>query len=258
MLPRLWPYLDHNTSSVRKATLQTLRTLTRPLVTHRTNGETTSDDKSQSTDTNGENGDQKDDIKDKKDSLKDQIIDSKDQKEIPKDQDMSNDQKEASQSVVSNSNGEEMEVIANGDDKSDVKVNGDAKVSDDSDKLMWTPELLQEAMRYIYQRVLFEHVHEIQDIAVQVTIYSYTKGSCVILARIIIVKAAYSTSVCIRARLTQRFIRDSFVKCPTQNSHKTAGPWQLRINKTDADLNITVTFALLFTEFKNLALEWNR
>ncbi|XP_013143480.1 PREDICTED: TATA-binding protein-associated factor 172 [Papilio polytes] len=89
VLPRLWPYLDHSTSSVRKATLQTLRTLTRPLVT--------TDD-------------------------------------------------------------------TNGDDKLDVKVNGKA----DSRLLAWTPELLQDAMRHVYQRVLFEHVHDIQEVALQV------------------------------------------------------------------------------------------
>ncbi|XP_045535589.1 TATA-binding protein-associated factor 172 [Papilio machaon] len=96
VLPRLWPYLDHSTSSVRKATLQTLRTLTRPLVT--------TDD----TKTNG-NGDT---------------------------------------TVV------------------DVKVNGTDKV--DSGLLTWTPELLQDAMRHVYQRVLFEHVHDIQEVALQV------------------------------------------------------------------------------------------
>ncbi|XP_075973865.1 histone acetyltransferase 1 [Anticarsia gemmatalis] len=90
VLPRLWPYLDHSTSSVRKATLQTLRTLTRPLVT-KNNGQT---------DSNG-----------------------------------------------------------------NTEVNSNM---DNTQYLDWTPELLQEAMRHIYQRVLFEHVHEIQDIAVQV------------------------------------------------------------------------------------------
>ncbi|XP_045448730.1 TATA-binding protein-associated factor 172 [Melitaea cinxia] len=89
VLPRLWPYLDHSTSSVRKATLQTLRTLTRPLVTT--------------------------------------------------------------------------------SDKSDSKtIEVKCENGEDSQYLSWTPELLQEAMRHIYQRVLFEYVHEIQEIAVQV------------------------------------------------------------------------------------------
>ncbi|XP_047507448.1 TATA-binding protein-associated factor 172 isoform X2 [Pieris napi] len=83
VLPRLWPYLDHSTSSVRKATLQTLRTLTKPLV------------------------------------------------------------------------------ITNG--HSEVRES-----AEESEWLAWTPELLQATMRHIYQRVLFEHVHEIQEIALQV------------------------------------------------------------------------------------------
>ncbi|XP_048483011.1 TATA-binding protein-associated factor 172 isoform X2 [Plutella xylostella] len=87
VLPRMWPYLDHSTSSVRKATLQTLRTLTRPLVTE------PKETQPQPAENTAENG---------------------------------------------------------------------------VEYLVWTPELLQEAMRYIYQRILFEHVHDIQDIAVQV------------------------------------------------------------------------------------------
>ncbi|KAG7302725.1 hypothetical protein JYU34_012678 [Plutella xylostella] len=87
VLPRMWPYLDHSTSSVRKATLQTLRTLTRPLVTE------------------------------------------------PKET-----QPQAEENTAENG----------------------------VEYLVWTPELLQEAMRYIYQRILFEHVHDIQEIAVQV------------------------------------------------------------------------------------------
>lgn len=149
VLPRLWPYLDHNTSSVRKATLQTLRTLTRPLVTHRTNGESSN---SQSIDKNGDNANQKDNNSSSKDQEK-----------------VSEEQIEASkvntQSEEIKPNGD----IVNGDDNSVTQPNGDTKVRDDSDKLMWTPELLQEAMRYVYQRVLFEHVHEIQNIAVQVS-----------------------------------------------------------------------------------------
>ncbi|XP_063825309.1 TATA-binding protein-associated factor 172 [Ostrinia nubilalis] len=92
VLPRLWPYLDHSTSSVRKAALQTLRTLTRPLIT--------SAPKNNGVENGGEN-------------------------------------------------------VPNGDCNPDRF-------------LMWTPELLQEAMRHVYQRILFEHVHEIQEIAIQV------------------------------------------------------------------------------------------
>lgn len=79
VLPRLWPYVDHSTSSVRKATLQTLRTLTRPLVT------------STSTSTSTERP-------------------------------------------------------ANGDQPAGAEPA-------DTQYLSWTPELLQEAMRYVYQRI---------------------------------------------------------------------------------------------------------
>ncbi|XP_068631717.1 TATA-binding protein-associated factor 172 [Battus philenor] len=103
VLPRLWPYLDHSTSSVRKATLQTLRTLTRPLVTTTEATKTT------------------------------------------------------------NGSGEK----ASEDKLEDAKaMNGVVDVP--GHLLMWTPELLQEAMRHIYQRVLFEHVHDIQEVALQV------------------------------------------------------------------------------------------
>jgi hypothetical protein len=59
----------------------------------------------------------------------------------------------------------------NGDES---KLNGD---KDDELYLMWTPELLQEAMRYVYQRVLFEHVHEIQEIALQVWFFCSVSSS---------------------------------------------------------------------------------
>ncbi|XP_037872646.2 TATA-binding protein-associated factor 172 isoform X1 [Bombyx mori] len=98
VLPRLWPYLDHATSSVRKATLQTLRTLTRPLVTT---------------------------AAPRADSAHSPPPDNAAPSEAP----------------------------PNGLDEQ---------------YLMWTPELLQEAMRHVYQRVLFEHIYEIQEIAVQV------------------------------------------------------------------------------------------
>ena len=111
VLPRLWPYLDHSTSSVRKATLQTLRTITRPLITSKPS-----------------NG---------------QINGDKNQKE------------------------NESSDKENADDEKNLKINENKSETDQC--LNWTPELLQEAMRHIYQRVLFEHVHDIQEIAVQVS-----------------------------------------------------------------------------------------
>lgn len=112
VLPRLWPYLDHSTSSVRKATLQTLRTLTRPLVTCvKVNGET--------------NG-------------------------------------------TSDANNSE---VKSNDIKSDVTSSENGEMDR---YLNWTPELLQEAMGHVYQRVLFEHVHDIQEIAIQVRLIYFT------------------------------------------------------------------------------------
>lgn len=104
VLPRLWPYLDHTTSSVRKATLQTLRTLTKPLITSEVNSST-----------NSNNNIEESEIK-------------------------CNSQVNCSESEVKDSD-------------SAVKCNNEV-----SQYLMWTPELLQETMRHIYQRVLFEHV----------------------------------------------------------------------------------------------------
>ncbi|KAI8436267.1 hypothetical protein MSG28_004314 [Choristoneura fumiferana] len=103
VLPRLWPYLDHSTSSVRKASLQTLRTLTRPLITVSLKS--------------GNNG--------------------------------------CSNQTTDGTNGDK--------DNAELK-----EVTNGVQYLMWTPELLQEAMRHIYQRILFEHVGDIQLIAVQV------------------------------------------------------------------------------------------
>lgn len=127
VLPRLWPYLDHSTSSVRKATLQTLRTLTRPLVTSvKCNGETngTSDANNSEVESN----------------------------EVENNETKSNETK-------------------NSEVQSDIMKKNDVKGSENGEMdryLNWTPELLQEAMGHVYQRVLFEHVHDIQEIAIQV------------------------------------------------------------------------------------------
>ncbi|XP_038211713.1 TATA-binding protein-associated factor 172 [Zerene cesonia] len=115
VLPRLFPYLDHSTSSVRKATLQTLRTLTKPLVTE-----------------NGHNG-----------------TDTGTEK--CNDNDTSND--------TDNDKGADS---GTGAVAASVTMNGDSQY------LNWTPELLQATMRHIYQRILFEHVHEIQEIAIEI------------------------------------------------------------------------------------------
>ncbi|KAJ0177413.1 hypothetical protein K1T71_007422 [Dendrolimus kikuchii] len=153
VLPRLWPYLDHSTSSVRKATLQTLRTLTRPLIARNGTNATS----------NGDN--ETSDINNSKTNGEDQT-----KKEASNGND-SNDNEKNSDGKSNDSGNESCEAELVVDIKANVmnvepKINGN-DIPDDQ-YLMWTPELLQEAMRHIYQRVIFEHVHEIQDIAVQV------------------------------------------------------------------------------------------
>lgn len=111
LIPRLWPFLSHSTSSVRKSTLQTLKTLTQYNSVHESNSSaravTNGDDKvSLSTDT-------------------------------------ANDLRKI--------------------------INVDAhKLSLNLGVKEWSAHLLQEAMRNIYQRVLVEHVPEIQSLAEEV------------------------------------------------------------------------------------------
>ena len=163
---------------MRKATLQTLRTLTRPLVTsHRKNG----------TDTNGN----REEIKEKNDIAKgNNVVTNGDDvgkggdvakgtdvnkgddvhkgNDVNKENDVSKvvdvDMKD-SEATKSPNDIPVKANLTNGDDV--MKVN-DVTNGELDQYLNWTPELLQEAMRHIYQRVLFEHVHEIQEIAVQV------------------------------------------------------------------------------------------
>ncbi|XP_030026584.2 TATA-binding protein-associated factor 172 isoform X2 [Manduca sexta] len=176
VLPRLWPYLDHSTSSVRKATLQTLRTLTRPLITKKDttklNREDLNGEQPMCVDpsSNGDstpNGDPKCDQK-----PNDQPSNGH---ETPKDQPVDENQPNGDQPIsdqVKNDQPKSEKIESESKIDSGAQPNGEQTNNElevDSDQyLMWTPELLQEAMRHIYQRVLFEHVPEIQDIAVQV------------------------------------------------------------------------------------------
>ncbi|XP_049869451.1 TATA-binding protein-associated factor 172 isoform X2 [Pectinophora gossypiella] len=206
VLPRLWPYLDHSTSSVRKATLQTLRTLTRPLVleptqTH-TNGNTEDDKavKSEVKDNQSENV-VKSEIKDSQSEnvVKSEIKDSQSENVVKSEIKDSQSENVVKSEVNDSQSGinvvkseednvkieEDVKIEANSatnavsesksevnDGKSevkDVKCDIKSEVNGLADKyLNWTPELLQEAMRHVYQRILFEHVHEIQEIALQV------------------------------------------------------------------------------------------
>lgn len=110
LIPRLWPFLSHTTSSVRKSTLQTLKTLTQCNTTETTNG---------SNDT------------------------------------PSNDSK----MVLSEQSANDLNKIVNVDAKN-LSLNFGVKE--------WPSALLQESLRHIYQRVLVEHVAEIQLIAEEV------------------------------------------------------------------------------------------
>lgn len=100
LIPRLWPFLSHSSSSVRKSTLKTLLTLTQPIYEPAAAG-------SLGASCGGENG-----------------------------------------SATKSTNGGQM-TINHG-------------VRD------WPTELLQESLRQVYQRVLVEHIEDIQDVAVKV------------------------------------------------------------------------------------------
>lgn len=118
LIPRLWPFLSHTTSSVRKSTLQTLKTLTQCNTVERTNGSN------------------------------DQSI---------------NDNK----MILSEQTETEFKKIINVDNKN-LSLNFGVKE--------WTPVLLQESLRHIYQRVLVEHVSEIQLIAEEVWVNLVTNA----------------------------------------------------------------------------------
>lgn len=91
LIPRLFPFLSHSSTSVRKSTLQTMKTLTSPV------------DLNQNQDSDGLNGNSKQNIT--------------------------------------------------------VTING---------VKLWSSELLQEAMRQLYQRVLVEHVEDVQTLVEEV------------------------------------------------------------------------------------------
>lgn len=124
LIPRLWPFLSHSTASVRKSTLQTLKTLTQYSdVNHIANNGASTEAKS-----NG-NG--------------------------------SGNMALPSASVI------DLEKIINVDAK---KLTINFGVRD------WSSSLLQEAMRHIFQRVLVEHMPEIQSIAEEVWVNLVTNA----------------------------------------------------------------------------------
>lgn len=123
LIPRLWPFLSHSTSSVRKSTLQTLKTLT-------------------------------------------QYSDA-----------------------IEIANGQSAEAKSNGNGSGTIELSS-ASVMDlekiinvDAKKLTlnfgvreWSSSLLQEAMRHIFQRVLVEHMPDIQSIAEEVWVNLVTNA----------------------------------------------------------------------------------
>uniref|UniRef100_A0A182VQT4 TATA-binding protein-associated factor 172 n=1 Tax=Anopheles minimus TaxID=112268 RepID=A0A182VQT4_9DIPT len=109
LVPRLWPFLSHCSSSVRRSTLQTLKTLTSSVSTVQgTNGGSTTPPSS-----NGK----------------------------------SDPAPPADSAVLT------------------VPVSEEAKLGLNFGVKDWPPPLLQEALRHIFQRVLVEHVEDIQSLA---------------------------------------------------------------------------------------------
>lgn len=121
LIPRLWPFLSHTTSSVRKSTLQTLKTLTQCNATEKTNG---SNEKAAAGCDN-------------------------------------------TKMVLSEQSTDDFNKIVNVDAK-DLSLNFGVKE--------WPSSLLQESLRHIYQRVLVEHVSEIQLIAEEVWVNLVTNA----------------------------------------------------------------------------------
>lgn len=117
LVPRLWPFLSHTTSSVRKSTLQTLKTLTQYNVFPRTNG---SD--------NSHCGDNP---------------------------------------ILPNASVNDLKKIINVDAK-ELSLNFGVKE--------WPSTLLQNALRHIFQRVLIEHMPDIQIIAEEVWVNLVTNA----------------------------------------------------------------------------------
>lgn len=123
LIPRLWPFLSHSTSSVRKSTLQTLKTLT------------------QYSDVN-------------------QIANNG-----------------ASSEAKSNGNGSGMALPSASVMDLEKIINVDAKnLSLNFGVREWSSSLLQEAMRHIFQRVLVEHMPDIQSIAEEVWVNLVTNA----------------------------------------------------------------------------------
>lgn len=113
LIPRLWPFLSHSTSSVRKSTLQTLKTLT------------SCNNIGISSTSNGSKLTANDDVK----------------------------------MVLSQETSDDLNKIMNVDARN-LSLNFGVKE--------WPSSLLQDSLRHMFQRVLVEHVSEIQILAEEV------------------------------------------------------------------------------------------
>lgn len=175
---------------MRKATLQTLRTLTRPLfVDPQKNGTTNGESPNGNHDVKVENGVELETsaVKLGTSELKlepSDVILEKEANEVILEKSVvkvENSEIESEKIEVKSEKSEvESEKCEVKSEKCEVKLEKSEVEFEESEVkdlvngkvdmcLNWTPELLQEAMRHVYQRVLFEHVHEIQEIALQVS-----------------------------------------------------------------------------------------
>lgn len=113
LVPRLWPFLSHTTSSVRKSTLQTLKTLTQcnAQVNDELPGTSNGKQENQSIDTS---------------------------------------------IIKTSTNANDLERIIKVDSKQ-LSLNFGVKD--------WPANLLQDGLRHIYQRVLVEHLVDVQSLA---------------------------------------------------------------------------------------------
>lgn len=190
VVPRLWPFLCHSTSSVRRATLQTLRTLT----ACRTGQHRAGAGKQDGARMDGAKGDVDDGVKEshlEEDGVKKQdgVTEDGAKEDVSKEGGVTN-QDCATIAGAKEDGGKENHTKAGGapDDcvakeyiakehgttegvkedettKQDVTTGGTAEVDGAAG---WGPELLQDALRHLFQRALVEPMGEIQDIVEQV------------------------------------------------------------------------------------------
>lgn len=174
LIPRLWPFLSHTTSSVRKSTLQTLKTLTQCNTTETMNG-------SNETTTTGSDN----------------------------------------KMVLSEQSANDFNKIVNVDAKN-LSLNFGVKE--------WPSALLQESLRHIYQRVLVEHVSEIQLIAEEVWVNLVTNAE---LSALLHAACPYVSAWMCLAMQPARLSFD-----PNQMIHAKTNPTKNSKRLNDLDLSV--------------------